>query len=79
MVQWDPAGEHIIVERPEQLALHVLHSVYRQSRSRSHLMTCSHPLPRTDLWDHMQAKLRNETTALDDPGAIAGCKRYTLV
>ena len=35
MIRWDPAGEHIIVERPEQLALHVLPSVYRQSRFAS--------------------------------------------
>ena len=37
MIRWDPAGEHIIVERPEQLALHVLPSVYRQSRFTSSL------------------------------------------
>ena len=35
MIRWDPAGDHIIVERPEQLALHVLPSVYRQSRFAS--------------------------------------------
>jgi HSF-type DNA-binding len=35
MIRWDNAGEHIIVERPEQLALHVLPSVYRQSRFAS--------------------------------------------
>jgi hypothetical protein len=35
MIRWDAAGEHIIVERPEQLALHVLPSVYRQSRFAS--------------------------------------------
>lgn len=35
MIRWDPAGEHIIVEKPEQLALHVLPSVYRQSRFAS--------------------------------------------
>src|SRR5260370_29452797 len=35
MIRWDSAGEHIIVERPEQLALHVLPSVYRQSRFAS--------------------------------------------
>jgi len=35
MIRWDPAGEHIIVERPEQLALHVLPSIYRQSRFAS--------------------------------------------
>ncbi|ELU43255.1 HSF-type DNA-binding domain-containing protein [Rhizoctonia solani AG-1 IA] len=32
MIRWDAAGEQIIVERPEQLALHVLPSIYRQSR-----------------------------------------------
>ena len=35
MIRWDSAGDHIIVERPEQLALHVLPSVYRQSRFAS--------------------------------------------
>ena len=35
MIRWDPAGEHIIVERPEQLALHLLPSIYRQSRFAS--------------------------------------------
>lgn len=35
MIRWDAAGDHIIVERPEQLALHVLPSVYRQSRFAS--------------------------------------------
>ena len=35
MIRWDADGEHIIVERPEQLALHVLPSVYRQSRFAS--------------------------------------------
>ena len=35
MIRWDPAGEHIIVERPEQLALHVLPSIYRQSHFAS--------------------------------------------
>ena len=35
MIRWDPAGEYIIVERPEQLALHVLPSIYRQSRFAS--------------------------------------------
>jgi hypothetical protein len=35
MIRWDAAGEHIIVERPEQLALHVLPSIYRQSRFAS--------------------------------------------
>ena len=35
MIRWDAAGEHDIVERPEQLALHVLPSIYRQSRFAS--------------------------------------------
>lgn len=35
MIRWDPQGEHIIVEKPEQLALHVLPSIYRQSRFAS--------------------------------------------
>lgn len=35
MIRWDAQGEHIIVERPEQLALHVLPSIYRQSRFAS--------------------------------------------
>ena len=49
MIRWDPAGEHIIVERPEQLALHVLPSIYRQSRfasfSRQLNVKSSLPLP----------------------------------
>ena len=46
MIRWDPAGEHIIVEKPEQLALHVLPSVYRQSRfaSFSRQLNVSRPL-----------------------------------
>ena len=49
MIRWDPAGDHIIVERPEQLALHVLPSVYRQSRFASfsrqlNVGGCSHYL-----------------------------------
>jgi hypothetical protein len=45
MIRWDPAGEHIIVERPEQLALHVLPSIYRQSRfaSFSRQLNVKHP------------------------------------
>ncbi|KZO92831.1 hypothetical protein CALVIDRAFT_566944 [Calocera viscosa TUFC12733] len=35
MIRWDSTGEHIIVERPEMLALHVLPSVSRQSRFAS--------------------------------------------
>ncbi|KAF8520096.1 hypothetical protein JB92DRAFT_2896186 [Gautieria morchelliformis] len=35
MIRWDAAGDHIIVEKPEQLALHVLPSIYRQSRFAS--------------------------------------------
>ena len=35
MIRWDANGDHLIVERPEQLALHVLPSVYRQSRFAS--------------------------------------------
>ena len=48
MIRWDPAGEHIIVEKPEQLALHVLPSVYRQSRfaSFSRQLNVSRPLLR---------------------------------
>lgn len=72
MIRWDPAGEHIIVERPEQLALHVLPSVYRQSRFASfsrQLNVCASSLPilahpscrlmnpfRTDLWLHAQSE-----------------------
>ena len=45
MIRWDAAGEHIIVERPEQLALHVLPSIYRQSRfaSFSRQLNVKHP------------------------------------
>jgi len=54
MIRWDTAGDHIIVERPEQLALHVLPSVYRQSRFASfsrqlnvrvNLLTCKFNIP----------------------------------
>ena len=64
MIRWDPAGEHIIVERPEQLALHVLPSVYRQSRFASfsrqlnvsrlphrHLVLCSRVPADPDMLD----------------------------
>ena len=72
MIRWDPAGEHIIVERPEQLALHVLPSVYRQSRFASFsrqlnvsFLVFSTSTPRTpliavrappDLWVHAQGQ-----------------------
>lgn len=69
MIRWDSAGEHIIVERPEQLALHVLPSIYRQSRFASfsrqlNVRLLSFPslfLPScpsflyTDLWLHAQS------------------------
>lgn len=64
MIRWDPAGEYIIVERPEQLALHVLPSIYRQSRFASFsrqlnvrpLLLFSSPNKHffLDLWLHAQ-------------------------
>ncbi|KAF8954312.1 hypothetical protein BDZ97DRAFT_490303 [Flammula alnicola] len=63
MIRWDPAGEHIIVERPEQLALHVLPSLYGQSRFASfsrHL----------NIYGFMRkVNLRNIDPAIDDPDA----------
>jgi hypothetical protein len=68
MIRWDPAGEHIIVERPEQLALHVLPSIYRQSRfasfSRQLNVRCfdflgtnsSIKKKLSDLWIHAQSQ-----------------------
>ena len=70
MIRWDGKGEQIIVERPEQLALHVLPSIYRQSRFASfsrQLNVCMeiwlgrwlpHALSRlfTDLWLHAQGQ-----------------------
>jgi hypothetical protein len=40
MIYWDPADENIIVDRPEQLALHVLPSIYHQLRNH---MICWDP------------------------------------
>ena len=90
MIRWDPAGEHIIVERPEQLALHVLPSIYRQSRfasfSRQLNVTLSpsaspdglsHP-PRLliQIYGFMRkVNLRNVDPAIDDPDASTWCER----
>ncbi|KAI0650031.1 HSF-type DNA-binding-domain-containing protein [Trametes meyenii] len=63
MIRWDPAGEHIIVERPEQLALHVLPSVYRQSRFASFSR-------QLNIYGFMRkVNLRNVDPAIDDPDA----------
>lgn len=95
MIRWDPAGEHIIVERPEQLALHVLPSIYRQSRFASfsrQLNVCPPPMsarPCPDLpqiYGFMRkVNLRNVDPAIDDPDASTWCKsrakpqRQTLI
>ncbi|KAI0092769.1 HSF-type DNA-binding-domain-containing protein [Irpex rosettiformis] len=63
MIRWDQAGEHIIVERPEQLALHVLPSVYRQSRFASFSR-------QLNIYGFMRkVNLRNVDPAIDDPDA----------
>ena len=84
MIRWDPAGEHIIVERPEQLALHVLPSVYRQSRFASFSrqlnvrlrLRCifSHQLKILQIYGFMRkVNLRNVDPAIDDPDASTWC------
>jgi hypothetical protein len=63
MIRWDPQGEHIIVERPEQLAQHVLPSVYRQSRFASFSR-------QLNIYGFMRkVNLRNVDPAIDDPDA----------
>ncbi|KAJ6629157.1 HSF-type DNA-binding-domain-containing protein [Mycena sp. CBHHK59/15] len=63
MIRWDPQGEHIVVERPEQLALHVLPSIYRQSRFASFSR-------QLNIYGFMRkVNLRNVDPAIDDPDA----------
>ncbi|KAL0564147.1 hypothetical protein V5O48_017906 [Marasmius crinis-equi] len=63
MIRWDPQGEHIIIERPEQLALHVLPSIYRQSRFSSFSR-------QLNMYGFMRkVNLRNVDPAVDDPDA----------
>lgn len=63
MIRWDSNGDHIIVERPEQLALHVLPSVYRQSRFASFSR-------QLNIYGFMRkVNLRNVDPAIDDPDA----------
>ncbi|KAF9516180.1 hypothetical protein BS47DRAFT_696059 [Hydnum rufescens UP504] len=63
MIRWDPKGEQIIVERPEQLALHVLPSIYRQSRFASFSR-------QLNIYGFMRkVNLRNVDPAIDDPDA----------
>ncbi|KAJ7910568.1 hypothetical protein B0H13DRAFT_2486472 [Mycena leptocephala] len=63
MIRWDPQGEHIIVERSEQLALHVLPSIYRRSRFTS----LSRQLNIYGLMRKVNP--RNANPAVDDPDA----------
>lgn len=93
MIRWDPAGDHIIVERPEQLALHVLPSVYRQSRfasfSRQLNVSRLHLHPESDsfvivrvsqIYGFMRkVNLRNVDPAIDDPDASTWCECHMLV
>lgn len=73
MIRWDPAGEHIIVERPEQLALHVLPSIYRQSRFASFSR-------QLNIYGFMRkVNLRNVDPAIDDPDASTWCKSMPLL
>ncbi|KAG9003504.1 hypothetical protein FRB94_003087 [Tulasnella sp. JGI-2019a] len=63
MIRWDANGEQIIVERPEQLALHVLPSIYRQSRFASFSR-------QLNIYGFMRkVNLRNVDPAIDDPDA----------
>ncbi|KZW03877.1 hypothetical protein EXIGLDRAFT_715925 [Exidia glandulosa HHB12029] len=63
MIRWDANGDHIIVERPEQLALHVLPSVYRQSRFASFSR-------QLNIYGFMRkVNLRNVDPSIDDPDA----------
>jgi hypothetical protein len=63
MKRWDAQGEHIIVEKPEQLALHVLPSIYRQSRFASFSR-------QLNIYGFMRkVNLRNVDPAIDDPDA----------
>ncbi|KAF8528904.1 HSF-type DNA-binding-domain-containing protein [Hysterangium stoloniferum] len=63
MIRWDAAGDHIIVEKPEQLALHVLPSIYRQSRFASFSR-------QLNIYGFMRkVNLRNVDPAIDDPDA----------
>ncbi|KAG8895617.1 hypothetical protein FRB99_000425 [Tulasnella sp. 403] len=63
MIRWDQNGEQIIVERPEQLALHVLPSIYRQSRFASFSR-------QLNIYGFMRkVNLRNVDPAIDDPDA----------
>ncbi|KAJ7831091.1 hypothetical protein B0H13DRAFT_2432130 [Mycena leptocephala] len=63
MIRWDPQGEHIVVERSEQLALHVLPSIYRRSRFTS----LSRQLNIYGLMRKVNP--RNADPAVDDPDA----------
>ncbi|EJT97591.1 hypothetical protein DACRYDRAFT_24973 [Dacryopinax primogenitus] len=63
MIRWDATGEHIIVERPEMLALHVLPSVYRQSRFASFTR-------QLNIYGFFRkANLRNLNPGIEDPDA----------
>ncbi|KIJ56566.1 hypothetical protein M422DRAFT_22727 [Sphaerobolus stellatus SS14] len=63
MIRWDAAGDHIIVEKPEQLALHVLPSIYRQSRFASFSR-------QLNIYGFMRkVNLRNVDPSIDDPDA----------
>lgn len=86
MIRWDPKGEQIIVERPEQLALHVLPSIYRQSRFASFSRqlnvrlsylgasrrTCSNKsvVLVADLWLHAQSQSAQRRSCNRRPGCF---------
>jgi hypothetical protein len=90
MIRWDPAGEHIIVERPEQLALHVLPSIYRQSRFASFSrqlnvkyffcfplsvhLSLTFPSSSKIYGFMRKVNLRNVDPAIDDPDASTWCE-----
>ena len=89
MIRWDPAGDHIIVERPEQLALHVLPSVYRQSRfasfsrqlnARLFFSFINYYISRNlQIYGFMRkVNLRNVDPAIDDPDASTWCMSFSF-
>jgi hypothetical protein len=89
MIRWDAAGEQIIVERPEQLALHVLPSIYRQSRFASFSrqlnvsvsnrgLTVAHCV--LQIYGFMRkVNLRNVDPAIDDPDASTWCTSFPRI
>ncbi|KAJ7914607.1 kinase-like domain-containing protein [Mycena leptocephala] len=63
MIRWDPQGKHIIVERPKQLALHILPSIFHQFRFASFSR-------QLNIYGFVRnVKLSDADPAIDDPAA----------